>query len=325
MQDLKATTGLNKLIRIYRRSVQGSSFMPSPNFAWVRATTQAVQCNANLEQIRLKHDIEQLQQTNAALTQRVADQTTHLQQINAQLIQVRQLSEHLRETLEADRTRISREIHDQIGQLLTGLKFDIAFIKGRVNNDLIDRQSVQDKAVEMMALIDNAIETVRNIASDLRPGILDDLGLVAALEWHAETFQNRTGVLCEVVSNLPPGPLDRNVSTSLFRIAQEALTNVTRHAQATQVYMTLMEEDDALTFEVRDNGRGICKNDSLATKSLGLLGIEERARLLGGTAQVTGEVSKGTTVAIRIPLDSKCFQTSGFANTNGSEHNSFQV
>ncbi len=299
MQAKEATAGLNKLIRIYRRSAQNNSFVSSSNLACMRAMT------------------------NAALAQQVSIQTTQLQLVNAQLVQARQLSEHLQETLEADRTRISREIHDQLGQLLTGLKFDVNFIKTRVNSDSIDRQSVNDKAVEMMALIDDTIETVRHIAADLRPSLLDELGLVAALEWHAETFQTRTGVPCEVISNIPLTPLtplDRNATISLFRIAQEALTNVTRHAQATQVYVSLIEEDNGLTLEVQDNGKGIHQNGEFISKSLGLLGIEERARLMGGTVQIASEVGRGTTITVKIPLTSSCFQVNKLENIEDSEH-----
>lgn len=316
MKDHEATSGLSTQVSIfgdgdsiksYEVAAENDSFMRASRVGWMPVTSTVKNCDFDLE----RAGFEQLQQTNTELVQQVATQTALLQISNAQLLQSRQLSEHLRETLEADRTRISREIHDQLGQVLTGLKFDVAFIKGRVKHDLvspIDLQTIRTKAVEMMTLIDSTIETVRDIAADLRPSILDDLGLVAALEWHAETFQNRTGVLCEVVSNASDVPLDRIARTNLFRIAQEALTNVTRHAQATQVYMTLIEEEDALVFEVRDNGVGIVKNDHIISKSLGLLGIEERARLLGGTAQVTSEVNKGTTVVIRIPLDSNCSQ-----------------
>jgi signal transduction histidine kinase len=294
MQVKEATAGLNSLIRSYRHGIQGNPFMRRPIFASARAPA------------------------DAALMQQVAIQTAQLQLVNTQLIQARQLSEHLQETLEADRTRISREIHDQLGQLLTVLKFDVNFIKTRVNSDPINRQSVHDKAVEMMALIDDTIETVRHIAADLRPSLLDDLGLVAALEWHADSFQTRTGVACEVISNALQVQLDRNARTSLFRITQEALTNVTRHAQATRVYITLIEEDDGLTLAVQDNGKGIANPANPAPKSLGLLGIEERARLLGGTAQITSQAGKGTTITIRIPLNSRCLQANTLEDLGNS-------
>jgi len=174
-------------------------------------------------------------------------------------------------------------------------------MKVRLTADQVDPRELYDKAETMMILLDDTIETVRHIASDLRPGILDDLGLVAALEWQAQTFQERMGVRCEVTSNAPDIQLGRDAATGLFRMAQEVLTNVARHAHATQVHMALIDEGEALTLEVRDNGKGISESDKRESKSLGLLGLAERARLLGGTAQVASELGKGTTLTIRIP------------------------
>ena len=136
---------------------------------------------------------KQLRQKNARLARQVVIRTAQLNVSNAKLLQSRQLSAHLHEALEEERTRISREIHDQLGQALTGLKFDVAYLKDRLNADPIDRQQLKDKATAVMAMLDDTLETVRNIASDLRPGSLDDLGLVAALEWQAQAFQTRTG------------------------------------------------------------------------------------------------------------------------------------
>ena len=253
---------------------------------------------------------KQLRQKNARLARQVVIRTAQLNVSNAKLLQSRQLSAHLHEALEEERTRISREIHDQLGQALTGLKFDVAYLKDRLNADPIDRQQLKDKATAVMAMLDDTLETVRNIASDLRPGSLDDLGLVAALEWQAQAFQTRTGVRSEVVCTVSDIPLPPRVATGLFRMTQEALTNVARHAQATQVHVVLIQEDVSLTLEVQDNGRGISESEKRASKSLGLLGLSERALLLGGTANVTGAPGKGTTVTIRIPMDSNSSNSS---------------
>jgi len=247
---------------------------------------------------------------------------TQLKLSNSKLTEARELSERLRQTLEDERTRIAREIHDQLGQPLTGLKFDVAYIKDRLNADPVDRQQLRDKTVAIMALLDDTLETVRHIASDLRPSSLDDLGLVAALEWQAQTFQTRTSVRCEVVSNVPDIQLDQGAATGLFRMAQEALTNVARHAQATQAWVTLIEEDGLLTLEVRDDGKGFSESDKRVSKSLGLLGLAERARLLGGTAEVTSKLGKGTTVTIKVPLNSKVLQVQELEQAQDSEQNS---
>ena len=156
----------------------------------------------------------------------------------------------------------------------------------------------------MTALVDQMIQSVRRIATLLRPSILDDLGLVAALEWQSREFQDRTGVRCElqVSPRIAELPLDAQKSTALFRIAQELLTNVARHAEAATMCLSLEETDGMLILKAEDDGKGIPDSLGTRTTSLGLLGIRERVSLLGGTCSIDAEPSKGTRVAVHIPM-----------------------
>jgi signal transduction histidine kinase len=151
--------------------------------------------------------------------------------------------------------------------------------------------------------MDSTIQTVRRISTELRPGILDHLGLVAALEWQANEFQNRTGIKCEVHEDWSEPPLDQSLATTFFRIFQETLTNIIRHAGATEVSVHLKEKEERIILEVRDNGRGISPEEISNTRSMGLLGMKERAALLGGEFKI-GRVrgGSGTQVTVSVPL-----------------------
>ena len=213
--------------------------------------------------------------------------------------QLRLLAARLRSIREEERTRIAREVHDELGQSLTGLKMDISSIASRLPTG---EKILLERARAMSELIDESIRKVRQIATDLRPGILDNLGLVAALEWHAEDFQTRTGIECNFTAKLEDEGLNPELCTALFRIFQETLTNVTRHAQATAVIVTLEEWEGGLLLEVRDNGRGINERQIHWRESLGLLGMRERALACGGEVTITGTRGLGTTVTTRMPL-----------------------
>jgi signal transduction histidine kinase len=214
---------------------------------------------------------------------------------------LRALSVYLQSVREEERTRISREVHDELGQALTSCKLDLSWIAGRLPRDC---KPLLEKTRALITHIDSTIQTVRRISSELRPGVLDHLGLAAALEWQATEFQNRTGIKCDVRSNLREAPLDQNLSTTFFRIFQETLTNVIRHAGATQVEVDLKEADGRITLEVRDNGRGISRSDITNTRSMGLLGMRERAALLGGIFKIgRRKQGKGTRVSVSIPLE----------------------
>jgi signal transduction histidine kinase len=215
------------------------------------------------------------------------------------LEQLRALSVYLQYVREDERIRISRQVHDELGQALTGLKMDLYWLTSRLPKKF---RTVHEKTKAMSAHIDATIQTVRRIATELRPGILDDLGLVAAIEWQAQEFQKRTGIECVVTSDLKDPILDQDLNTAFFRIFQETLTNIIRHAQATRVEVHLQQEESTLVLEVKDNGRGISEAELNDTRSIGVLGMRERAALLQGELQISGVPGQGTTVAVRIPL-----------------------
>jgi signal transduction histidine kinase len=228
-----------------------------------------------------------------------AERKRAVEQLRQSHEQLRALSVYLQHVREEERIRISRAVHDELGQALTGLKIDLSWLAHRLPKNLTQ---VLNKAKDMSAHIDETIQTVRRISTELRPGILDHLGLVAAIEWQANELQTRTGIHCNVSSSLDHAVLDEDLNTVFFRIFQETLTNVVRHAQATRVDVDLREEDNRLILEVKDNGKGITREQISNVKSIGLLGMKERASLLGGEVNITGVPRKGTRVVVSIPL-----------------------
>ncbi len=213
------------------------------------------------------------------------------EELQHSLGQWRALAGRLQTVREEERKRVAREIHDELGQALTAIKIDL--------RSLIHEQTQESEPI--FRLIDQTIESVRRISTELRPRILDELGLIAAVEWAAEEFQSRTGTKCRL--DLPQDDIvmDRELATALFRILQETFTNVARHAKATEVDVRLAKEDDSLILEVHDNGRGISEEQLSADSSLGILGMRERALLLGGELVISGAPGEGTTIKARIP------------------------
>jgi signal transduction histidine kinase len=216
------------------------------------------------------------------------------------LDQLRALTTYLQYVREEERTRIAREVHDELGQALTGLKLDMSWLATKVTRSA---PPVQAKVRTMVDHIDETIHTVRRIATELRPGILDSLGLVAALEWQANEFQSRSGIPCHVTGTVDDSALNQQLTTVFFRIYQEALTNIIRHAKATRVDVLLAEENGALVLTVKDNGRGISEEEIANTRSIGLVGMRERAMLIGGDIALQGAPGKGTTMTLRVPLE----------------------
>jgi len=227
--------------------------------------------------------------------------TQDLQQSNESL---RALAARLEAVREEERTRISREIHDELGQNLTGIKMDLDRLQERIERASLaqaDNQMVKAKIESVRMLADRALDTSRRISRQLRPSVLDVLGLRAGIEWQLEEFQARTGVKAELLAADGDPPLDEQSGIALFRILQEALTNVARHAQATQVTVRLAHENASVVLEVMDNGRGFADAAGPHPRSLGLLGMRERAVTLGGETSVTSEPGHGTTVHVRLP------------------------
>ena len=206
---------------------------------------------------------------------------------------------------EEERTRISREIHDELGQMLTGIKMDLRWMEHRLDEFGEDRRvnPILDKLVATAELTDATVKAVQRIAAELRPGILDKLGLPMALQYEAARFEERTGIACRLVVPGEELPMRLEAATAFFRIFQEALTNVTRHAKATAVEVELQPEADGCRLEIRDNGQGMAGVDLTNLKSLGLLGMQERASLLGGGVIVRAPARRRHGGHGRIPND----------------------
>ena len=219
---------------------------------------------------------------------------------------LRALSARLQSVREEEGKRIAREIHDELGGALTGLKWDLEEI-GKSLSGLESGgtlRAIREKIPVMTGLIESTITTVRRISSDLRPSVLDDLGLIAAVEWQLQQFQTRTGIQCASETALDAVDLDRERATAVFRIFQEILTNVLRHARATRVGVQVRKESGSFVLEVKDNGCGITADDQVSSASLGLLGMRERALLVGGEVAICGAEGKGTSVVVRVPVAS---------------------
>ena len=219
-------------------------------------------------------------------------------------LRLRQLSAHLESVREEERKHIAQEFHDQLGQTLTALKMDLSLMERSIADEKkeISRAALIEEMHSSQKLIDRGIQTVRTIMSELRPELLDQLGLVEALEWEVGKFQQRSGVVCGLTADVGDLQLDARRSIALFRLVQEALTNVSRHAQATRVDIGLRIEGDDLVLEVKDDGIGISFDAESKPRSFGLIGMRERAVFLGGNLEITGTVGKGTTIVVRMPI-----------------------
>jgi signal transduction histidine kinase len=241
----------------------------------------------------------ELYNKNAVLVREIAERKHAEQRLLASEENLRALAARLQSVREEERSRIAREIHDELGQALTGLKMDLTWVTTRLPSG---QKQLSDKVKSMFRLIDDTIQSVRKIASLLRPEVLDQLGLAAAIGWQARDFQMRTGIRCKVSLPAEGISVEQECSTAVFRIFQELLTNVARHANASRVDVSLRTDSGKLMLEVRDNGKGVSQAELHSPKSLGLLGMRERAMLFGGNIEFSGAQGKGTKVTVSIPL-----------------------
>jgi signal transduction histidine kinase len=273
---------MNALAETAHAVAHGNLDVRAPVSGPLEVATVAAELNRMLD-ARAQADAE-ARVLNAA----IEESRGQLQRLTAGLLMAR----------EEERTRIAREIHDTLGQSLTALKMDVGWIGRRLPDDT---PATLAKLAAMTALIDETVVTVRRIATELRPGVLDDLGLVAALEWQAQEFEHRTGISCALRASVDDIEADPLLSTAVFRIFQESLTNIARHSGASRVAVTLEHLDPDLILEVHDNGVGIAQADASSGRSIGLVGMRERALLVGGDFSISGAAGAGTAVRVRIP------------------------
>jgi len=240
----------------------------------------------------------------------VAPHTQVEEELQLAHVRVRSEARRAQVAAEEERGRIARELHDEFGQALTGLKFDLAWFGMKLTQSLAltGGGDLLNKIQTMSGSVDALVESVRATAAALRPAMLDDLGLIPALECLATTFQYRTGTQCaiDVAQELSSIALPSETSTALFRIAQELLTNVMRHAAASQVHMRLYRDGARVTLEVTDNGKGITRESMTTPHSFGLRGMQERTSLLGGHFHVVGTPGAGTRACASVPIE-ECF------------------
>jgi PAS domain S-box-containing protein len=252
-----------------------------------------------LLELRVEQRTAVLTRVNHEMRTEIAERQHAEEELRKSRDQLRALAARLQSVREEERTYIAREIHDELGQACTAIKMDLALIGRKLTKQQTALRTKVDSSIQ---LVDGTIATLRRIASELRPRTLDDLGLPSALEAHAQEFEGRTGIHCSVI--LPPEPLtlDTDRSTAIFRIFQESLTNVARHAHATRVEARLRRDNDRIIFQVFDNGTGFDPEVAKARKSLGLIGMQERALLLNGDFKTEGVPGSGTTMTLTIPL-----------------------
>jgi signal transduction histidine kinase len=220
-------------------------------------------------------------------------------ELRASSEQSRNLAAHLLSVREEERTRISREVHDELGQSLTAVKMDLAWLAGRLPQN---NAPMLKRIHTTRQLADSLIQSIRRISTELRPAVLD-LGLAEAVEWQIQEFQSRSGIQCKI-RLLTREVVASNASTAMFRIFQETLTNIARHAKATRAEVVLQKQRDRLVLLIRDNGRGFDQADPVLSQSLGLMGMRERAIILGGQVNISSAPGKGTTVTAWIPFPS---------------------
>jgi len=215
--------------------------------------------------------------------------------------QLRQLAARVEAAREDERATLARELHDELGQTLTAVKLELGRTTATLKNDRMSPQAV-DRLQSLVGLVEIGLQTVKRIATELRPPALDHLGLPDAIQWEAMAFRARTGLRCHVHAKQEGTALAKEQQIVLFRIFQEALTNVARHAQASAVHITLAERPRGFALRIRDNGGGISRQRVRDPQSIGLRGMQERAALIGGSFEIKGHRGKGTTIEVRVPI-----------------------
>jgi PAS domain S-box-containing protein len=275
--------------------IQGVMDGAPHRFYWKHSRKNGSQFDADVSLNSLVHGNEKLIQ---AFVRDITEQNKADEALKASRDQLRTLAVKLDVIREEERRHIAREIHDQLGQILTGLKMNISWFSGKIAAE----DELKKKTEYMIDLVDMAIQSVRKIATDLRPGVLDELGLEAAIEWQAQEFERQFGISCQLNIKKNVLPANQEFSTAAFRVFQEALTNIARHAEASLVQVHLAVEHNSLYLHIEDNGKGITEEQLHDRKSIGLMGMNERALQYGGEVVVSRAESSGTKVLARFPL-----------------------
>jgi signal transduction histidine kinase len=293
-----------------RRAVLGIAYRHVQDFHpadrdYMRALAE--QCAQALERAQLYDELNlrvaqrtaELHGANQALEREIAKQRLAEAELSLSYEQLRALATDLQSAREEERRRLSRELHDELGGALTALKIDVATARRRAARD---PQSLDEHLDAILAAIDGTLHTVRRLAADLRPAVLDDFGLLAALEWQAQEFQTRSGLHCQFVTDFDDLNLGADHSITLLRIMQESLTNVLRHAGASEVHVGLSHTPTQLQLSIQDNGCGFVVADAARKRSLGLVGMRERVHALGGHLDIRSTPGHGTQVSVQIPI-----------------------
>jgi signal transduction histidine kinase len=256
----------------------------------------------------------ELQTSCSALLDEVTQRRATEAELKRSHEQLRNLASHLQSIREEERTRISRELHDELGQVLTALKMDLVWMSGKIPPE---NQALSDKIKSDLDIVDSTIQALKRICMELRPAMLDHFGLGAALQWQAKQFEGRSGIKCAVNLESEEMAVDKDLAAALYGIFREALTNVRRHARASEICVTLRQEKKCITLEICDNGIGISEENLSKTNSFGLLGMRERLYPWHGSVKIDGRPDQGTTVTVAIPLKEDISRVDG----NGQDLN----
>jgi PAS domain S-box-containing protein len=265
---------------------------------WKKAQNVLLHAKADLEN-QVRKRTSDLTEMNRRLLAEIQRRKKTEQEMRRSREELRYLSEHLQQMREEDRAYVAREVHDQLGQSLSALTIDLACLKEKVpQEDGGLREQVQ--AIERQ--VSGTMQSIREICRELRPPVFDDFGLLTAIKWHLREFEKRTGIKCVAIMDEKIPTLEKGLALVILRTYQEAMTNILRHAEATKVQVTLRTHAKNLVLRVKDNGKGIRRQQIEAPLSLGILGIRERVRFWGGNSFFTGSPGKGTTMTVSIPI-----------------------
>ena len=291
--------GTDFLVRQFVMNTAAAQLMQTgKGFVWILLSAALLYYSLKRARDEQRELNAQIRAQQDELEQRVRVRTENLRRSREEL---RLLTRRLDQAAESERKRISRELHDQMGSELTALKIDLKALQDTIPSG---QHEAAERLASALALVDSLYRGLRSLASELRPGILDDLGLIAAIQWLAAEFRKRSGSRCECKvdisdRDLPP---DESRDTALFRICQESLTNVLKHAAATEVRISVAITSSNVRLIVEDNGRGMREPEDGSARQLGLVGIEERAIAIGGTASIESKEGGGTRIRVDVPL-----------------------